>query len=38
MIIPQERDELATKLRQELSISNDDHTRIWERSSRRMSA
>ena len=30
-IIPQERDELATKLRQELSISNDDHTRIREK-------
>ena len=27
----QERDDLATKLRQELNISNDDHTRIREK-------
>lgn len=26
-----ERDDLATKLRQELNISNDDHTRIREK-------
>ena len=30
-IIPQERDELATKLRQELNITNEDHTRIREK-------